>query len=75
MSCEILATYSVSGPQDHALCYIPTGIPEISREAVFFATFRAADDREFLVGIANPDSSPRPVRTHARQDGGAHGYS
>ena len=36
----------------------PTGIPGIPREAVFLATFRAADDREFRVETGNPESSP-----------------
>ena len=42
----------------------PTGIPGIPREAVFFATFHAADDREFREETGNPKSSPRPVRAH-----------
>ena len=51
----------------------PTGIPGIPRENVFFATFRAADDREFRVETENPESNPRPVPTQTLQDGGAHG--
>ena len=43
-----------------------TGIP---REAMFFATFRAADDREFRVETGNPESSLRPIRKQTRQDG------
>ena len=40
------------------------GIPGIPRKAVFSATFRAANDLEFHVETGNPESSPRPVRTH-----------
>ena len=41
----------------------PTGIPGIPREAAFFATFRATDDREFRVETGNPESNPWPAPT------------
>ena len=51
----------------------PTGILGVPLEAVFLATFRAADEREFHVETANPKSNPRQAREQTRKYGGAHG--
>ena len=58
MSRDMRSTYLGRVP-----CHRPQGIAGIPLEAVFLATYRAANDWEFRVETGNPESSPRPVPT------------